>query len=106
MAILNIATDVALILFPIPMLWTSSLSFHVYVSLEFCLQVEISKELTILCATNRKMQLTFLFCIGTTVVVITITRLPLILDQSVAQDVRTLVSLACSESPFHGDIFD
>ncbi|KAM5443853.1 hypothetical protein MferCBS31731_001099 [Microsporum ferrugineum] len=76
MASLNIITDVALILFPIPLLWRMS-------SLKF----------------QTKVQLTLLFLVGTLVVAVTITRIPLILSHSVAQESRTLwasVEIVCS----------
>ncbi|PGH11021.1 hypothetical protein AJ80_07297 [Polytolypa hystricis UAMH7299] len=72
MATLNIATDVALILFPIPMLWRMR-------TLDF----------------PAKLQLTLLFFAGTLVIIITITRVPLILNNKVAQTTRTF--WACVE---------
>ncbi|EAS32343.3 uncharacterized protein CIMG_03367 [Coccidioides immitis RS] len=76
MAILNIATDLALILFPIPMLWKmSTLSFQ------------------------TKVQLTLLFLVGTIVVVVTIIRLPLIFLHSNSQTTRTMwasIELVCA----------
>ncbi|PGH09222.1 hypothetical protein AJ79_05751 [Helicocarpus griseus UAMH5409] len=76
MAALNIATDLALILFPIPMLWRMR-------SLDF----------------QAKLQLTLLFLVGTLVVAITITRLPLILRHEVAQSIRSLwasIEIVCA----------
>ncbi|KAG5301562.1 hypothetical protein I7I48_01618 [Histoplasma ohiense] len=76
MGTLNIATDLALILFPIPMLWRMT-------SLDF----------------QAKLQLTLLFLVGILVVAITVTRLPLILSQSVAQSTRSLwasIEIVCS----------
>ncbi|EFQ98575.1 hypothetical protein MGYG_01601 [Nannizzia gypsea CBS 118893] len=76
MASLNIITDLALILFPIPLLWRMS-------ALKF----------------QTKVQLTLLFLVGTLVVAITITRIPLILSHSVSQQSRTLwasVEIVCS----------
>ncbi|KAI1931798.1 hypothetical protein LOZ58_001125 [Ophidiomyces ophidiicola] len=67
MASFNIATDVALILFPIPMLWKmTSLSVQ------------------------AKVQLTLLFLFGTVVIIITTTRLPLIFVNSYSQTSRTM----------------
>ncbi|EEQ84195.2 uncharacterized protein BDCG_01000 [Blastomyces dermatitidis ER-3] len=76
MGSLNIVTDLALILFPIPMLWRMT-------SLDF----------------QAKLQLTLLFLVGILVVVITITRLPLILSHSVAQTTRSLwasIEIVCA----------
>ncbi|OAL70557.1 hypothetical protein A7D00_4885 [Trichophyton violaceum] len=76
MASLNIITDLALILFPIPLLWRMS-------ALKF----------------QTKVQLTLLFLVGTLVVAITITRIPLILSHSVSQESRTLwasIEIVCS----------
>ncbi|PGH37085.1 hypothetical protein GX50_00068 [[Emmonsia] crescens] len=76
MGTLNIATDLALILFPIPMLWRMT-------SLDF----------------QAKLQLTLLFLVGILVVAITITRLPLIFSQSVAQSTRSLwasIEIVCA----------
>ena len=42
--------------------------------------------------TDRKVQLTLLFGVGIFVVAVTITRVPLIFDQSASQNARTLVS--------------
>ncbi|WEW54905.1 hypothetical protein PRK78_000332 [Emydomyces testavorans] len=76
MASLNIATDLALILFPIPMLWKmTTLNFQ------------------------TKLQLTLLFLVGTIVVVITITRLPLIFSNAGSQTSRTLwasIEIVCA----------
>ncbi|ODH28421.1 hypothetical protein ACO22_03939 [Paracoccidioides brasiliensis] len=76
MGALNIATDLALILFPIPMLWRMT-------SLDF----------------QAKIQLTLLFLVGTLVIAITITRLPLILNHSVAQSTRSLGSTRLHNQP-------
>ncbi|KAK2739660.1 hypothetical protein FQN57_006493 [Myotisia sp. PD_48] len=76
MAALNIATDVALILFPIPLLW----------------------RMTSL-GVQAKLQLTLLFLVGILVVAITITRIPLIFSHSIAQESRTLwasIEIVCS----------
>ncbi|KLJ09353.1 hypothetical protein EMPG_15216 [Blastomyces silverae] len=76
MGSLNIVTDLALILFPIPMLWRMT-------SLDF----------------QAKLQLTLLFLVGILVVAITITRLPLILSHSVAQTTRSLwasIEIVCA----------
>ncbi|PGH07120.1 hypothetical protein GX51_01907 [Blastomyces parvus] len=76
MGSLNIVTDIALILFPIPMLWRMT-------SLDF----------------QAKLQLTLLFLVGILVVAITITRLPLILSHSVAQTTRSLwasIEIVCA----------
>ncbi|KAK2861369.1 hypothetical protein FQN49_004282 [Arthroderma sp. PD_2] len=76
MASLNIITDIALIVFPIPLLWRMS-------ALKF----------------QTKVQLTFLFLVGTLVVAVTITRIPLIFSHSVNQNSRTLwasVEIVCA----------
>jgi len=66
MAITNIATDVGLIVLPIPVLWNMTLSWY------------------------KKLQLILLFGVGIFVVVVTAVRLPLIFKGSVAQEIRTL----------------
>lgn len=66
MAVFNIITDIALIIFPFPILRHSTLT------------------------TKQKIQLSILFSIGTVVVAITILRLPLILLSSVSQASRSM----------------
>jgi len=73
MAVLNIATDIILFLFPIPLVWNMSLSLA------------------------KKFQLTVLFGIGLLVVAVTITRLPLILDESDDLEIRSVRSRVCSD---------
>jgi len=68
MALFNIGTDIALFVFPIPLVWRMSLSLA------------------------KKLQLTVLFGIGLVVVAVTITRLPLILDESNDLEIRTVRS--------------
>jgi hypothetical protein len=68
MAICNVITDIALIILPIPPLRKMTLS------------------------RSKKIQLSLVFGAGVFVIAITVARLPLILDQSVSQSVRSLVS--------------
>lgn len=67
MAVCNIISDVALIIFPFPILQ------HLRLDLK------------------TKFQLSFLFSVGAVVVAITILRLPLILNESVSQQSRSKV---------------
>jgi len=76
MAIANMITDIMLILLPIPVLWKMTMS------------------------TSKKIQVILLFSVGIFVVCVTIARLPLIIDDSIAQSVRSLwasieMSTAC-----------
>jgi hypothetical protein len=79
MAVCNIVLNLALIILPFPMLR------HLRLDLK------------------EKLQLGFLFSVGTVLVAITILRLPLILNQSVSQKSRSLVrfpssaALCCSD---------
>lgn len=69
MAVMNIVTDVLLIVFPIPLLWRMKLSLV------------------------KKVQLAIVFSVGIFVIAVTSARLPLIFDQSNRQVTRSVVSL-------------
>lgn len=86
MAVLNIVTDFALIIYPLPTLWKLSLTLPRYVNWSILVEASLTH--------CRKIQLCILFSAGILVVLITLIRLPMIVRDDEAQLSRSFVLLS------------
>lgn len=88
MAVSNAITDIALLILPFPILYSTRFDRRQYVDPKVCPWWEHAVVADMLCS---KLQLSVLFGIGFITVAITIVRIPLIFMSSVTQSARSLV---------------
>lgn len=87
MAALNVITDIALILTPIPLLWKLRLSMKQLVS------DDTPQNPWLMMGNYRKLQLSFIFGVGIFVIAVTIIRVPVTLGRGASQKTRSMVLL-------------